>query len=791
MACNSSGVLWAWLIGIVLMGPFVPVDVSAKGPTTNEEQGTEPTDDPSALLEDIDLEDIVVEAMKIPTSVQEAPAIVSVVTDQQMKEMGYQLVKDAVAGIPGFLEYNWVYGAGQVALSRGILSGGMVLRDGLDVMDMSVASPMLDEAVPIELLRRMEVVSGPGGVLWGSNSFVGIINLVSKTADDLQGVEASAGFGTGPGKPGNFRLYVMGGQKFLNDKFKILAHVSYQTWKHAELKFPNQVVLRNPAPQPQMAALYGGATTSDSLRSHLLVFSGNSQLGPFSLHWSLPFGRQVQAASFGASILKESLGEDSIDCTNPANKAACAVRVDPNRIARNVQFNFYDQYAMLRYRTDILDRLKFEGRAFYIYFKREIGHYSSFAPSTILKGSVTADPMDLSMHRGGLTADVNVNLPAKTTLLAGGELYYDYYPEFKVNFLSEEATMKLTTLRCPENASGKIVTDENGYFCPVQFNYQSDRITGGMFLNAQSRLIPNVIMDAGARLQLFGGKRSLDPAFLLSGAVVWSFLPNWNIKANYAEGFRPPPLQKTDSLPTFNWTGSPWLKTERSRAIQGEINTRLLKGYKSIRQLSLRVDYSYTWITDFIEVNQGMYQNLSDIGIHSVEMLADLRLKKGHWFSLGYTFLDMANSQKGKVRSIPNQWLALRSLVNLWRKQLFVSSTLSVQGSAEDPNKRGAVSSAPVHIGNVNAAGEPVQDIMYLARPSDLVMDRVHPVAIWNAGVRFLLPKQGLRFDLDVYNLLNAQAYYGEGFMDLTSYMEMQPNPRSGISVFGRAQYTF
>ena len=38
-------------------------------------------------------------------------------------------------------------------------------------------------ALRSRLCKRLEVVTGPGGVLWGANSFLGIVNVITKDAE--------------------------------------------------------------------------------------------------------------------------------------------------------------------------------------------------------------------------------------------------------------------------------------------------------------------------------------------------------------------------------------------------------------------------------------------------------------------------------------------------------------------------------------------------------------------------------------------------------------------------------
>jgi iron complex outermembrane receptor protein len=87
---------------------------------------------------------------------------------------------------------------------NGLPSAGGILANKLLVMidGRSIYNPLFGgvywdvQNVLLEDINRVEVVSGPGGTLWGANAVNGVINVVTKSADETQGLYASGGVGS-------------------------------------------------------------------------------------------------------------------------------------------------------------------------------------------------------------------------------------------------------------------------------------------------------------------------------------------------------------------------------------------------------------------------------------------------------------------------------------------------------------------------------------------------------------------------------------------------------------------
>ena len=87
---------------------------------------------------------------------------------------------------------------------NGLPSAGGILANKLLVMidGRSIYNPLFGgvywdaQFTPLKDLDRVEVVSGPGGTLWGANAVNGVINIVTKSAKETQGFHASASGGS-------------------------------------------------------------------------------------------------------------------------------------------------------------------------------------------------------------------------------------------------------------------------------------------------------------------------------------------------------------------------------------------------------------------------------------------------------------------------------------------------------------------------------------------------------------------------------------------------------------------
>jgi iron complex outermembrane receptor protein len=157
-----------------------------------------------ALADDTQvLEPVVVTATRVNTPVSEAPAAVSVVTDEQMERRDVSRIGDALTDIPGVFIRGSAFGEGTPGSTvgaitlRGIPGNGrtMLAVDGRS-MDTGYNAQINYSAIDLDDVERIEVVPGPFSSLYGGSAFAGVINAITKVPDKRE-VIIKSGVGGG------------------------------------------------------------------------------------------------------------------------------------------------------------------------------------------------------------------------------------------------------------------------------------------------------------------------------------------------------------------------------------------------------------------------------------------------------------------------------------------------------------------------------------------------------------------------------------------------------------------
>lgn len=150
--------------------------------------------DPFAEADEAELfraeEQVVTVASRYSQTIQQAPAIVTVLTDRDIRARGHRTLADLLRSLPGVYVSSSQEGRG-LAWFRGVASPDnnkfLVLIDGVPLYDGVYTHAWIDDYLPLVDVKQVEVIKGPGSAVYGTNAFAGVVNVVTYRAADLDG----------------------------------------------------------------------------------------------------------------------------------------------------------------------------------------------------------------------------------------------------------------------------------------------------------------------------------------------------------------------------------------------------------------------------------------------------------------------------------------------------------------------------------------------------------------------------------------------------------------------------
>ena len=169
-------------------------------------------------LASLDLETLlnikVTTASKFSEKLSDAPGVISVVTKDELQRFGAITLAEILRRVPGLSPTSAYFTDRSMVAARGDqtrINGGHILflingRPTREVLEGGLISDLL-ESFPVEILERIEVIRGPGSVLYGSDAFSAVVNLITQKADhDELVVTGLSGAGETAATSGKFLL---------------------------------------------------------------------------------------------------------------------------------------------------------------------------------------------------------------------------------------------------------------------------------------------------------------------------------------------------------------------------------------------------------------------------------------------------------------------------------------------------------------------------------------------------------------------------------------------------------
>lgn len=527
-------------------------------PDVNAEVTAATADDLLMFYEENEL----VTATKRSTSLRMAPAIASIISAAEIKNMGARNLMDILKTIPSIGISIDEFGRSLVEV-RGVRTQAsekiLFMLDGHKLNDAWTGSAVANvyNDLPVDNIRQVEIIKGPGSALYGSNAFVAVVNIVTKDADDTDGIEVT---GSG-GSYGTGKVNITGGKVF--GKLSIAASGDYISSDGAHLTVPR-----------------------DSLSSSPVIKSAAP-------------GKTSQKLERGDFFLKTSYGDWSL-MGQYVNKSRGA----------NIGIN----YALTG-----LDNLKYEN------YWSELVYKHAFSDSFSVKIRGYFDQFVLDSRIGFLPPAATASYPGgmyATTQLTdrniGTELQVDY-DVFKGNHailgfqyedISQFDVKLLANFNPLTNAPLGQYQDISS---SLNFNKNAGRDVYALYLQDEWALLPSLQLTTGVRYDHysdFGG--TVNPRV----GVVWEINEQAELKFLYGQAFRAPNFKELYDQNNNVSIGNPVLKPE-------EIDTYEAGFGYAFSKVKLNMSYFFSQIDNMIDLDTSKkYINKGTAEIHGLEAAA-------------------------------------------------------------------------------------------------------------------------------------------------------------------------
>lgn len=164
-------------------------------------------------------EHVVSGASKTSELAKDAPATTSVITSEEISRYGIRSLAEAIDFLGmGLLTQDPLHsvevGGRGVLLTSDFGNHMLLVVDGHVFNEFWNGTAYFEQAagIPLEMIDHIELILGPGSVLYGSNAMIGVINIVTKRGAANEGVHLTASGGLSPqqGRSGDFTSFSPG-----------------------------------------------------------------------------------------------------------------------------------------------------------------------------------------------------------------------------------------------------------------------------------------------------------------------------------------------------------------------------------------------------------------------------------------------------------------------------------------------------------------------------------------------------------------------------------------------------
>ena len=553
------------------------------------------------------------------TSLEKAPGIVTVITAEEIKNAGYRNFVETLRSVPGFELLKEGSTGTEICAIRGISGGNRIrlMLNGHMVNDPFQGSPFTQfDDFPVDNIKRIEIIRGPGSALYGENAFTAAINIITFDAKDVDGVRVSGGYGSFDTEDES----VVFGKRY--GDLDISGMVRY---KHSDG--------------------FDGTIKSD------FVTQVDKGIAPFGLPPASQAPGKVQDWRQEYDMNLKTVYKDFYVEGLYLNKNQGIFTSPQHALTDESDWEYNYVFSEFGYKKTFEERLTIKPRLYYDQFDTKFDT-ESLPEGVHLPLDTNGDGKIDKMYAypDGLIGIGNIQ-----EKIAGTEAPVDY-ELFDGNIVTIGLEYRLINQTNPRT-SGNFNPLTLAPLGEVQsltdtYNFQQDatRRILSFYLQDTWDITDAVNLTVGVR---HDGYSDFGNAISPRAGATWKFMENATLKILYGSAFRPPSFIEmyTTNQPAI--LGNPGLDPETIKTYEIGLH------YRFNKHVASSVNYFYTDVNDLISLRgvpgspgTQMYQNYSDAHSQGIEMETKVDLCKNNYVFMNYSFQNPEDNHGDDLPSV-------------------------------------------------------------------------------------------------------------------------------------------
>ncbi|MCP5004419.1 MAG: TonB-dependent receptor [Planctomycetes bacterium] len=543
-------------------------------------------------------EEIVISALKRPQTVSKSPAIMSVVTARQIKQMGFRTLTDVLKTVPGFDISMDRTGEKEIS-ARGFLAINSekvkVMIDGHSINDplSGGASNNFSDLV-VENAKRIEIIRGPGSALHGQNAFHAVVNVITKDTEDIDGFQWTLSGGSFDTQNYNMLFGKEIGEIKISGFFDYFDTEGFSEMVEQDFLFPNSFS-KSP-----------GRSQNEKEKTDL-----NLKIGYGNLEIKGKYMKKRREAYIG---IAEALN-------------------DKTELKDTYLFGELSYMYQLGEKIKILPRVYYDQYNYDPFFEQRPSGYTitvppPIGPFNIVYPNGLGGQLRLKERTIGFENQINYHVFDGNELTLGVQYEWIHQHDIKSSFNFVPNTI-------PPQGHTSLVD----YTDTLPFTRRVTRQIWSLYLQDEWNITDDIDLTVGVRhdhFTRFGG--TTNPRV----GLVWRFMEDAHMKLLFATAYRAPNFNELFLTNNTVVTGDPSLDPEKINTFEVGL------GYSFTKHIRGNINYFYNRMRDTIVVKNGKYQNSGGVRIMGVEVELKAEFGNNNYAYANYTF---QNSEETRSRN--------------------------------------------------------------------------------------------------------------------------------------------